>query len=37
LVTMASNRMLKQKSNYALIAACAAGAHGHAMILERYH
>ena len=37
LVTMASNKMLKQKSNYALIAACAAGAHGHAMILERYH
>ncbi len=36
LVTTASNRLIKEKGRYALIAACAAGAHGHAMILENY-
>lgn len=36
LVTTASNRLIKENGKYALIAACAAGAHGHAMILERY-
>ncbi|MBL7776774.1 MAG: acetyl-CoA C-acyltransferase [Chitinophagales bacterium] len=35
LVTTASNRLIKENGKYALIAACAAGAHGHAMILER--
>lgn len=35
LVTTASNRLHKENGKYALIAACAAGAHGHAMILER--
>lgn len=35
LVTTAANRLIKENGKYALIAACAAGAHGHAMILER--
>lgn len=34
LVTTASNRLQKENGRYALIAACAAGALGHAMILE---
>lgn len=37
LVTTAANRLIKEKGKYALIAACAAGAHGHAMIIERYN
>lgn len=36
LVTTAANRLHEENGKYALIAACAAGAHGHAMILERY-
>ncbi len=36
LVNMASNRLHVENGTYALIAACAAGAHGHAMILKRY-
>ncbi len=36
LVTTAANRLQKENGTYALIAACAAGAHGHAMILKRY-
>src|SRR4051812_19117942 len=35
LVTTAANRLIKENEKYALLAACAAGAHGHAMILER--
>lgn len=35
LVTTACNRLMKENGKYALIAACAAGAHGHAMILEK--
>jgi acetyl-CoA acyltransferase len=35
LVTTAANRLAKENGKYALLAACAAGAHGHAMILER--
>lgn len=35
LVTTASNRLHKEQGRYALITACAAGAHGHAMILEK--
>jgi acetyl-CoA acetyltransferase len=34
LVNTAANRMNMQKAKYALIAACAAGAHGHAMLLK---
>lgn len=36
LVTTACNRLAKEEGKYALVAACAAGAHGHAMILEKY-
>ena len=36
LATTASNRLIKENGKYAILAACAAGAHGHAMILERY-
>lgn len=35
LVTTAANRLHHENGKYALIAACAAGAHGHAMILEK--
>ncbi len=35
LVTTAANRLHHENGRYALLAACAAGAHGHAMILER--
>ncbi|MEM7106434.1 MAG: thiolase family protein [Bacteroidota bacterium] len=34
LVTTTANRLIKEKGRYGLLAACAAGAHGHAMILE---
>jgi acetyl-CoA acetyltransferase len=37
LATTASNRLIKENGKYALLAACAAGAHGHAMILERWN
>lgn len=36
LVTTAANRLHREDARYALIAACAAGAQGHAAILERY-
>jgi acetyl-CoA acyltransferase len=36
LVTTASNRLQKENGKYALVAACAAGAHGHAMLLKKY-
>lgn len=36
LVTTAANRLHHENGKYALIAACAAGAHGHAMILKKY-
>jgi acetyl-CoA acyltransferase len=36
LVTTAANRLIFEGGKYALLAACAAGAHGHAMIIERY-
>lgn len=35
LLTTAANRLMAEKGKYALIAACAAGAHGHAMIIKR--
>ena len=35
LLSMAANRLIAEKGRYALLAACAAGAHGHAMIIER--
>lgn len=36
LLTMAANRLQQDGGKYALLAACAAGAHGHAMIIKRY-
>ncbi|MDW8274693.1 MAG: thiolase family protein [Chitinophagales bacterium] len=36
LVTTATNRLHVENGQYALVAACAAGAHGHAMLLKRY-
>ncbi len=35
LVNTAANRLHAENARYALVAACAAGAHGHAMLLER--
>lgn len=36
LVTTTTNRLIVEQGTYGLLAACAAGAHGHAMILKRY-
>ena len=36
LVTTASRRLQAENGKYAILAACAAGAHGHAMLLEKY-
>lgn len=36
LVTMAANRLKAEDGQFALVAACAAGGHGHAMLIERY-
>ncbi|MGE0636716.1 MAG: acetyl-CoA C-acyltransferase [Bacteroidia bacterium] len=36
LVTTVANRLQRENGKYGILAACAAGAHGHAMILERY-
>jgi acetyl-CoA acetyltransferase len=35
LVTTAANRLHVEGGTYALIAACAAGAHGHAMLIKK--
>jgi acetyl-CoA acyltransferase len=37
LLTTAANRLVREDGQFALIASCAAGAHGNAMILERWH
>lgn len=36
IMTTTANRLMKENGKYGLLAACAAGAHGHAMILKRY-
>lgn len=36
LVTTAANRLIHEGGRYALVAACAAGGHGHAMLIEKY-
>jgi acetyl-CoA acetyltransferase family protein len=36
LVTTAANRLAAEGGRFALVTACAAGGHGHAMLLERY-
>lgn len=35
LMTTTANRLIAENGKYGLLAACAAGAHGHAMVLER--
>jgi acetyl-CoA acyltransferase len=35
LVTTTANRLIAEKGTYGLLAACAAGAHGHAMLIKR--
>lgn len=37
LMNTTANRLHHENGKYGLLAACAAGAHGHAMILERYN
>ena len=36
LLTTAANRLRREKAQFALVASCAAGALGHAMLLENY-
>lgn len=36
IVTTAVNRLIEENGRFALIAACAAGGQGHAMVIERY-
>lgn len=36
LVTTAANRLIHEDGKLAIVAACAAGGHGHAMLIERY-
>ncbi len=36
LVTTTANRLIAENGRFGILAACAAGAHGHATILERY-
>ena len=36
LINTAANRLHHEKGKYALLAACAAGAHGHAMLMKKY-
>jgi len=36
IITTTANRLQKEGGKYGILAACAAGAHGHAMILKRY-
>jgi fatty acid oxidation complex beta subunit FadI len=36
LITTAANRLQHEGGKYAILAACAAGAHGHAMIIKKY-
>jgi acetyl-CoA acetyltransferase family protein len=37
LITTAANRLIKEDGQFALVAACAAGGQGHAIILDRTH
>ena len=36
IITTLANRLVRENAKYGLLSACAAGGHGHAMILERY-
>ena len=37
LINTAANRLHHEGGKYAILAACAAGAHGHAMIIKKYN
>ena len=36
LLTTAANRLIEENGKFAMLSACAAGAHGHAMIIKKY-
>ena len=36
LLTTSANRLIEEEGQYAMLSACAAGAHGHAMIIKKY-
>jgi acetyl-CoA acyltransferase len=36
LLTTSANRLIQENGKYAMLSACAAGAHGHAMIIKKY-
>ena len=36
LLTTSANRLIEENGKYAMLSACAAGAHGHAMIIKKY-
>ena len=36
LLTTAANRLMEENGKYAMLSACAAGAHGHAMVIKKY-
>ena len=36
LLTTAANRLIQENGKYAMLSACAAGAHGHAMVIKKY-
>ena len=36
LITTAANRLIEENGKFAMLSACAAGAHGHAMIIKKY-
>ncbi len=36
LLTTTANRLIHEKGKYGVLAACAAGAHGHAMLIKKY-
>ena len=35
-MTMAANRLVKDGGHFGVVAACAGGGHGHALLIERY-
>lgn len=37
LLNTTANRLIKENGNYGILSACAAGAHGHAMIIKKYN
>jgi acetyl-CoA acyltransferase len=37
LLNTTANRLIQENGNYGILAACAAGAHGHAMIIKKYN